>query len=232
MKKQSRAGLILFAVFDVLLIAAVVLLLRKTDYTGKTDETASAAPAVSQPAVVPEKIEKDNPDELTMEELEALEEAMNEALGERMSSAESPESLAENPESQEESPVSAAETPEYANLPPTKRCLVDGSFWEGCPERDIQLLTPNPYSRPQYALEEVHDIVIHYVGNPGTTAQENRDYFESLKDGSRSASSHFVIGLDGEIIQCVSCSEWSYASNSRNFDTISIECCHPDASGK
>lgn len=125
-------------------------------------------------------------------------------------------------------PVSTAES----LLTPTKRCLVDSTFWEGCPERDIQLLTPNPYSRPQYALDVVHDIVIHYVGNPGTTAQQNRDYFESLKDGSHSASSHFVVGLDGEIIQCISCSEWSYASNQRNYDTISIECCHPDATGK
>ena len=135
------------------------------------------------------------------------------------------------------SEAEAAETPAesgtaLSELPPTRRCLVDGTFWEGCPERDIQLLTPNPYSRPQYALEEVHDIVIHYVGNAGSTAQQNRDYFESLQDGSRSASSHFVIGLEGEIIQCVSCSEWSYATNNRNFDTISIECCHPDESGK
>lgn len=118
------------------------------------------------------------------------------------------------------------------DLKPTRRCLVDSSFWAGCPPRDIQLLTPNPNSRPQYALEEVHDIVIHYVANPGTSAQQNRDYFESLKDSDYKASSHFVVGLDGEIIQCISCSEWSYASNSRNHDTISIECCHPDWSGK
>ena len=129
--------------------------------------------------------------------------------------------------------MAAAEEPvSYEDLPPTKRCYLDGSFWEGCPERDIQLLTPNPYSRPQYALEEVHDIVIHYVGNPNTTAQQNRDYFESLKDGSRSASSHFVVGLEGEIIQCISCSEWCYASNQRNYDTIAIEVCHPDETGK
>ena len=122
---------------------------------------------------------------------------------------------------------------DYENMKPTKRCLVDSSFWDGCPERDVQLLTPNIYSRPQYALEEVSDIVIHYVANPGTTAQQNRDYFEDLKDGKgRSVSSHFVIGLEGEIIQCISCSEWSYASNHRNFDTISIECCHPDLSGR
>ncbi len=139
-----------------------------------------------------------------------------------------PESVAEPAEKS----GAGAEAQGAAELPPTKRCYTDGSFWEGCPERDIQLLTPNPFSRPQYALEEVNDIVIHYVGNPGSTAQQNRDYFESLKDGSRSASSHFVIGLEGEIIQCVSCSEWAYASNNRNSDTISIECCHPDESGQ
>ena len=153
-----------------------------------------------------------------------------------MSSAElitesSLESLAELMTSGLES-AEITESNPYADLPPTKRCSVDGTFWEGCPERDIQLLTPNPYSRPQYALEEVHDIVIHYVGNEGSTAQQNRDYFESLQDGSRSASSHFVVGLEGEIIQCIPCSEWSYASNDRNYDTISIECCHPDETGK
>ena len=46
------------------------------------------------------------------------------------------------------------------------------------------------------------------------------------------ASCHFIIGLDGEIIQCIPTREMSYASNSRNRDTISIECCHKDASGK
>ena len=43
---------------------------------------------------------------------------------------------------------------------------------------------------------------------------------------------HFIIGLGGEIIQCIPTAEVSYASNDRNFDTISIECCHPDESGQ
>ena len=47
-----------------------------------------------------------------------------------------------------------------------------------------------------------------------------------------SVSSHFIIGLDGEIIQCIPLNEMAYASNNRNRDTISIECCHPDESGK
>ena len=45
-------------------------------------------------------------------------------------------------------------------------------------------------------------------------------------------SSHFVVGLDGEIIQCVPTWEIAYASNERNNDTVSIETCHPDESGK
>lgn len=100
------------------------------------------------------------------------------------------------------------------------------------PELDVQLLTINSYSRPGYALNSIKGIVIHYTGNPGSTAQGNRDYFESLKDThTTKASSHFVIGLDGEIIQCIPTAEISYASNNRNKDTISIEVCHPDESG-
>lgn len=98
------------------------------------------------------------------------------------------------------------------------------------------LLTPNPYSRPGTPLEKVNGIVVHYVANPCSTARENRNYFENLKDqtGSEttSVSSHFVIGLEGEIIQCIPLGEVAYASNNRNSDTISIECCHPDETGK
>ena len=101
---------------------------------------------------------------------------------------------------------------------------------------DVKLLTPNEYSRPQKPLEEVNGIVVHYVANPCSTALENRNYFESLKNQSgtsaTSVSSHFVIGLEGEVVQCIPLDEVAYASNNRNSDTISIECCHPDESGK
>lgn len=101
---------------------------------------------------------------------------------------------------------------------------------------DVQLLDPNPYSRPGTPLEKINGIVVHYTANPGTTAQQNRNYFNSLAkqngESATSVSSHFIIGLDGEIIQCIPLSEISYASNDRNGDTVSIECCHPDSSGK
>lgn len=84
-------------------------------------------------------------------------------------------------------------------------------------------------ARTGVKLVEINNIVIHYVGNPNTTAQNNRDFFNKP---DTDVCSHFLIGLDGEIIQCVPLDEKSAASNNRNLDTISIEVCHPDASGK
>lgn len=101
------------------------------------------------------------------------------------------------------------------------------------PDIDVDLLTINKYSRPGIPLEEVNGIVIHYVGNPGSTAAQNRSYFENLKDThANSASSHFIVGLDGEIVQCIPTSEMAYCSNQRNDDTIAIEVCHEKANGK
>ncbi len=113
--------------------------------------------------------------------------------------------------------------------------LITGSrkVVEEQPAMDVELLTPNEYSRPQLALDKVNGIVIHYTANPGTGAKQNRDYFEGLKDShDTKASSHFIIGLDGEIVQCIPTTEISYASNDRNSDTISIECCHEDSTGE
>ena len=109
----------------------------------------------------------------------------------------------------------------------------DITDWTGAPPIDMELLTPNSWSRPQTRLKKVNGIVIHYTANPGSTAMQNRDYFENLPETQEAqASSHFVIGIEGEVVQCIPTSEWSYASNQRNFDTISIECCHPDESGE
>lgn len=100
------------------------------------------------------------------------------------------------------------------------------------PAIDVQLLDVNAYSRPGINTDTITGVVIHYTANPGSTAQENRDYFNSLQYTQETeASSNFVIGLDGEIIQCVPTWEVAYASNERNMDTVSIECCHPDDSG-
>ena len=97
-------------------------------------------------------------------------------------------------------------------------------------------ITVNQYSRPKIPLEQVNAIVIHYVGNPGTSAQANRNYFDGLSkqsgEGATYASSNFIVGLNGEVLAVVPISEIAYASNNRNSDTISIETCHPDETGK
>ena len=85
------------------------------------------------------------------------------------------------------------------------------------------------HSRTGLELRKVKDIVVHYVANPGSTAAANRSYFNS--PGSNT-SAHFIVGLQGEIIQCIPMGEQSSASNQRNPDTISIEVCHPDATGE
>jgi N-acetyl-anhydromuramyl-L-alanine amidase AmpD len=95
------------------------------------------------------------------------------------------------------------------------------------------LLPVNDYSRPGTELKKVNGVVVHYVGNPGTTAKQNRSYFANLADSHETyASSHFIIDTDGTIIQCVPLDEIAYCSNNRNDDTISIECCHLDESGE
>ncbi len=128
-------------------------------------------------------------------------------------------------------------------------CILVSLAWRGkgkngrrqvLPQITIQtkLLEPNKYSRPQTGLNKVKGIVVHYTANPGTDAMENRNYFNNLPKINKGkkkpiyASSHFVIGLSGQIIQCIPLEEIAYASNNRNEDTISIECCHPDETGK
>lgn len=114
---------------------------------------------------------------------------------------------------------------EYQGLEPEK-------FAEH-PNWTEDFLSKNQYSRPGYNLPEVKNIFVHYVANPNTTAKQNRDYFESLGETrERSASAHFIINLDGQIIQCVPLNEVAYAVVDRNYDSISIECCHPDEDGK
>ena len=92
-------------------------------------------------------------------------------------------------------------------------------------------LTPNKYSRPQIPLTKVTKIAVHYTGNAGSSALATRNYFENCKNGGRYVSSHYVIGLKGEIIQCIPLNEWSYCTNQANGYSISIETCHPKSDG-
>ena len=100
-------------------------------------------------------------------------------------------------------------------------------------EINKQYLTINNYSRPGNRRSKTTAVACHYIGNPGTSAQANRNYFENLKDThTAKASCHYIIGLHGEIIQLIPEEEISWCTNQANSYTISIEACHPDESGR
>jgi N-acetylmuramoyl-L-alanine amidase len=111
-------------------------------------------------------------------------------------------------------------------------------------------LTPNKFSRPQTPLKSVRGIVIHWVANPKTTPEQNRNFFENLKLQSptdlKYASAHFIIGIDGEVMQCLLENEVGFhvgaiqytdralneLSTYPNNCTLGIELCHPDWEGE
>lgn len=101
------------------------------------------------------------------------------------------------------------------------------------------LITPNPYSRPQKKIGKVKNIVIHWIGNAGTTAENNAKYFDGLKVGKKNsadnyiyASSHYIIGNDGVVVRCVPEGEVAYHASKANGYSIGVEICHPDWNGK
>ena len=78
-------------------------------------------------------------------------------------------------------------------------------------------------------------LLFHWVGNAGSSAIANRNYFESLKNTHKTyASSHYIIGLNGEIIRCIPEDEVAFHAGSRSMNrkSIGIEDCHPDWGGK
>src|SRR5574344_1607900 len=80
------------------------------------------------------------------------------------------------------------------------------------------LLTPSEYNRPQTKIIPP-SIAWHYLENLRNTHQTY-------------ASCHFIVGLKGEILQLIPEDEKSFCTNWANNYTISIECCHPDKTGK
>lgn len=118
---------------------------------------------------------------------------------------------------------------------------------------DEQFLTVNKYSRPGIKLLRPECLVIHWVANPRTTAQQNRDFWESRKDGGKGfGAGHFVVD-DAGAIQCAPIHEMlphvgtgngitAFARrqfgdglhdgySKANYYCIGIELCHEDWEG-
>jgi N-acetylmuramoyl-L-alanine amidase len=113
-------------------------------------------------------------------------------------------------------------------------------------------LTVNAFSRPGKKLTGVKALVVHWVANAGSTARQNRNYFEGLKGqslndaGARYASAHLIVGIGGDVVQCIPCGEMAYHVGATSYTpealgrlghypnncTIGIELCHPAADGR
>jgi N-acetylmuramoyl-L-alanine amidase len=106
-----------------------------------------------------------------------------------------------------------------------------------------RLLTPGAsHGRPGNKITPV-GVVLHYVGNPGASAESNRNWFENGSGGNR-ASAHYIVGLNGEILRLIPEDEqsnhagksygaaWNEISKTNNIRYISVETCHPDALGR
>ena len=89
-----------------------------------------------------------------------------------------------------------------------------------------QYLTHN---RPYTKRSRTDAIAMHWVANPGTSAMANRNYFQNT---STEVSANYIIGLVGEVICCIPDNEVSWCTNQANSYTVSIECCHPDWTGR
>ena len=84
-------------------------------------------------------------------------------------------------------------------------------------------------NRPYEKRAKTTAIAVHYIGNPGTSAEANRNYFQN---NNCEVSANYIIGLNGEIICCIPDEEVAWCTCEANAYSPSIECCHPDSTGK
>lgn len=114
------------------------------------------------------------------------------------------------------------------------------------------LIPVNPFSRPGKSLIKVRGLVFHWVNNAGTDAPFNVRWFKILADQDPTdkvddsfASTHYVIDRE-RTIRCVPEKEMCYHVGAHHYkpgiqkrlgaypnaNTIGIELCHPDDSGR
>ena len=65
------------------------------------------------------------------------------------------------------------------------------------------------HNRPRTIRKQTTAIAVHWVANPGSSAMANRNYFNST---SRSVSSNYIVGLQGEVICCIPDEEMSWCT--------------------
>lgn len=116
-----------------------------------------------------------------------------------------------------------------------------------------RIIPVNPFSRPGRKLVSVKGIVVHWVAWPNASGERIYEYFRDLSkqtqgaSGVRYASTHYTVGLDGEILRHLPDDEIAYHVGAHEympgilerFNTtwpnnclLGIEMCHPDNTGK
>ena len=93
----------------------------------------------------------------------------------------------------------------------------------------VKLHLPKRVNAPGTTIRP-RELILHYIGNPGTTARQNASYFAQVNSQT---SVHYIVD-DGEIIEIIPPDQKSYGTSSREHNErgIQIEMCHPDASGR
>lgn len=93
----------------------------------------------------------------------------------------------------------------------------------------IQMHIPKRINNPQKYITPA-GIILHYIGNPGTSARQNAKYFHSV---NTQVSVNYVVD-DDEIIELIPPYMKSYGTSSGEYNGrfIQIEMCHPDESGR
>lgn len=83
-------------------------------------------------------------------------------------------------------------------------------------------------NNPQARIEPV-GIILHYIGNPGTSAKANANYFAHVNS---QVSVNYIVD-DNEIIEIIPPYMKSYGTSSGEYNGkyIQIEMCHKDAAG-
>jgi N-acetylmuramoyl-L-alanine amidase len=125
-------------------------------------------------------------------------------------------------------------------------------YYKKLPEYAIakQILTGNKTMRDRRTdgkspMAVIRAVIVHYVGNPGSTALENRNYFNSIEE----VSAHYIVGLKGEVIQAVPDEKTAFHAGYKKYTeladaefmqngvrmhndwTIGVESCHLDFQG-
>lgn len=110
-----------------------------------------------------------------------------------------------------------------------------------------RFLKAGRHTRSKNIMPSVSGIVHHWIGNAGTTAEQNARYFDSIADsGPRYASYHYIVDIDGSVLQLMPNYEVAWHAGPAgktkpdiatalpvlpNYCTIGVAHCHKDWDG-